>query len=212
MQPAHLGNRQIGPGRIVWIGDKHDPGALGDSFQQRIDIGRQIALRRGDWGGADRQGADRVHQKPVPAVQHLGRRDRHRRAAACRSARPNRSRRRCEPGRDRERGRAPRAIRWPSRRDSDGCRRPARGTRRLPSGWAPARFRSMPVGSAARRLTPSTRRRHKVRYRGSPVRAPARSVLSSPQPRAAIPAGTAAIDATPDVPADDSSAAESGTA
>ena len=72
MQPRHLVGREIGAGRVVRVGDEDDAGPLGDPRQKAVDIGGQIALGHRDRGGADRQGADRVHQEAVPAVQHFG--------------------------------------------------------------------------------------------------------------------------------------------
>ena len=71
MEPRHLVGRQIGAGRVVRVGDEDDAGALGDARQKPVDIGSEVPLGDSNRGRADRLGADRVHQKAVPAVEHL---------------------------------------------------------------------------------------------------------------------------------------------
>jgi len=71
MEAFQFAARDIGPGRVVGIGDEHDLGLGVDAFQRRVDVEGQILLRHGDRRRPRRQGGDRIHQEAVAAVDHL---------------------------------------------------------------------------------------------------------------------------------------------
>ena len=70
-QPLDLVERQIGPGRVVRVGEPHQLGARRNQFQDRVDVGGEIGLGRDDVDGAVRPGRDRVHQEAVGGGDRL---------------------------------------------------------------------------------------------------------------------------------------------
>ena len=70
-QPLDLVERQIGPGRVVRVGEPHQFGARRDQFQDRIDVGGEIGLGRDHVDGAVGLGRDRIHQKAVGGGDRL---------------------------------------------------------------------------------------------------------------------------------------------
>ena len=70
-QPLHFVERQIGPGRVVRVGEPYQLGARADRFEDGVDVGREIALGRDDVAGAARHGRDRIDQKAVRGGDRL---------------------------------------------------------------------------------------------------------------------------------------------
>ena len=71
VQPLDLVERNVGPGRIVGIGQEYDLGTRRHAFEDRVDIGGEILLR-GDHGfGAGAHGRDRIDQKAMRGVDRL---------------------------------------------------------------------------------------------------------------------------------------------
>ena len=62
MQALDLVERNIGPGRIVGVGQEHDLGARRYAREDRVDVGGEIRLRRDD---RLRAGAERGEQRFV---------------------------------------------------------------------------------------------------------------------------------------------------
>ena len=71
MQPLDLVERNVGSGRIVGIGQKHDLGLLRHCGEHGVDIGGVILLRRDDRLRAGAERRDRINQKSVRGVDRL---------------------------------------------------------------------------------------------------------------------------------------------
>ncbi len=70
-QPLDLVERQIGPGRVVRVGEPDQFGARRHQLQDGVDVGGEIGLRRDHIDGAVRHGRDRIHQKAVGGADRL---------------------------------------------------------------------------------------------------------------------------------------------
>ena len=70
-QPLDLVERQIGPGRVVRVGEPHQLGARRHPREDRVDVGGEVGLGRDDVLGAVRHRRDRVHQKAVRGGDRL---------------------------------------------------------------------------------------------------------------------------------------------
>ena len=182
MQPRQLVGATVGAGRVVRIGEEDDPGRVGDARQQARRHRRSGRVSGAATGVAPTDlRADRVHQKAVPAVEHLVARPGIGADQQRRSARPSRRRRRCAPGRARDA--APSASRS-SVDAAVGIAVHLVGQRAIGGD----RLRAGPERAFVRREAdrpldarrPSTRRRHRARCRGCRAAAPGRSSAHLP--------------------------------
>src|ERR1019366_2750266 len=64
-EPLDLGNRQIGAGRIVRIGEKNHLGSRANLGEDSIGVRRQIGFVRDDWNAARRENGDLVDEKTM---------------------------------------------------------------------------------------------------------------------------------------------------
>ena len=71
MQALDLVEGHIGAGRVVRIGDEHQPRALCHRRDHRVDVGGVIFFRHLDRLAAVPERVDRIHQEAVLAVDHL---------------------------------------------------------------------------------------------------------------------------------------------
>jgi len=71
MQPADFLERQVGAGRVVRIGQEHDPRPAGDGGEDCIDIGALVRFRHRDRQGAGGLDVDPVDQETVRGEDRL---------------------------------------------------------------------------------------------------------------------------------------------
>ena len=71
VQPLDLGEGNVGAGRIVRIGEEDDLGLRRHRGENRVDVRREIGLRRDHRLGAGRERGDRIDQKAVGGVDRF---------------------------------------------------------------------------------------------------------------------------------------------